>query len=313
MLPSRKNRKSIINNKEIDDVVYSLFPDLKDYNYKDYFPLWPLEYKETEKFSIFVTGKGGSTITNRILSANKLSVIKLEDQDSINENMLYHNNLMFGLDSSKELHKELHELIKILEGKSTKDLIFVIRNPILKWMSGVSQEIDEELKNSLSAVSFLYEKYGLKLENNLDLFSSYDKNKTIIEEVFCDLAYKILEGSFGRYGTSQHNHVQLYNEIIYLIMQNNPNMDLSKVYFIDLDSDGGDLVELFKKYYPTIDTRDVDGFWTQREKYKIIFSRLKNYIMNNNRIMYQVIQKELQRDLKYYHLLHTKYSKNIIK
>lgn len=311
---NRNNRISIINDKEINEVVYDMFPFFRDYDYTEYSPEWPLEYKETEKFGIFVMGKGGSTLTNNIFRSNELNVIDLDKQDEINKCVSSNNNFILGYDESMIISDELSELKNILLGKSKKDLIFVIRNPILKWMSGLCQELDEELKSSLVATSFISEKYNTIIDEIGDLL--FD---TLLDEetkgiIFSDLAYKFLRMSLFRKGTSQINHMQLYNEYVYLILENNPKIDLSKVRIINLDDDKGDLVELFKKYYPDIkENSDTKGFWTQREKYKIIFGGLRDYISKNNRGINEIIKKEIQRDLNYYHLLLKKYDKNIIK
>lgn len=312
----RKNRINIINSKSINDSITNLFPDLVDSDSNGYLSTYPIEYKETEKFVIFVTGKGGSTITNRILEENDLSLHHLGAggrRDDINNCFSNHGNFMMGYDDSIPLIKELSELKNILSGTSKKDLIIVTRNPIKKWISGLVQELSKEVESSMVASSFLSETHGIVVNTLWDIIENDELSEDLKSEILCDLSYKFLKMAIFRHGTTEIDHMQLYNEIFYLFLENNPNIDLSKVRIIDIDSDNGDLVELFKKYYPDIKLNDAtEGFWSQRYVWGLITKNLKTYMLKQNKGIYEVIKREILRDLNYYNLIYKNYKKNII-
>lgn len=312
----RKNRVNIINSKSINQAIDELFPDFVNFDPMEYLSHYPIEYKETEKFVIFVTGKGGSTITNRILEENDLSLHHLGEggrRDDINNCFSSHGNFMMGYNESIPLLKEVSELKNILSGTSKKDLIIVTRNPIKKWMSGLVQELSKEIENSIVASSFLSETYGIVVNTLWDVLESKDLSDEIKSEILCDLSYKFLKMAIFRYGTTEIDHMQLYNEIFYLFLENNPKIDLSKVRIVDIDSDNGDLVELFRKYYPDIKINPTtEGFWSQRYVWNLISKNLKNHMLKHHRGIYEVIKRELVRDLHYYNLIYKNYKKNII-
>lgn len=302
---NRDNRLKVISDSEYTTPINNLFPNI----YQDEYDKWPLEYKETSKFSMLVAGKTGSTITNILLQDNNLSLIDLSKQDEVNNCFRTNYNFTLGCEDNQEIISELNEFKKILNGNSEKQLVIVTRSPIYKWCSGLVQELDEELKTSTTSSSFISEKYNIDVDSIGDIVDCSDIDDSTKKDLFSDLAYKFLKTSVIRRGTSQINHMQLYNEIIYLLLKNN-NINLSKLKIIDIDSPSGDIVEFFKKNYTICENDSTQGYWTVKHFYNLVIGDLREYLLKKDKMLYNLIESEIKKDLHYYNLLLTKYKNN---
>ena len=313
-IESRENRGNILKITSGSKSVGTLFGDIIDNKYNRYLSKNAMEYKETEKFGIIVTGKGGSTITNHIIKENDLSSYDTDKQNTIHSFFTSCGNFLNPDDYSEiKFIPPLEEFKKILEGKSKKDLIIVTRNPVKKWMSGLIQELTDEMHSSITLASFISEKYNFVLDDIQALFDSDKIEEDVKKTILSDLAFRYVHGSAIKNGTTLINHMYLYNEIFYLFLENN-NIDLSKLKILDIDSDSGDIVELFKLYYPELNSNiNIDGFWTHRFKWDLVLGELHSFLLENDRTTFELMKNEVQRDLYYYNLLLKKYEKNLIK
>lgn len=309
----RKNREDIIKQTMESESVNSLFGDIINGN-KKFLSENAMEYKETEKFGIIVTGKGGSTIVNHLIRDNNLSSYDTDKQNRVHE-FIKENRNFLDTTYTEEIKfiPELQEFKKIMNGESKKDLIIVTRNPIYKWMSGLIQELTDEMQSSVTLASFISDKYNFLIDDIGSLFENKKIKEDLKKQILSDLAFRYLHGSLIKNGTTLINHMYLYNEIYYLFLENN-KIDLSKLKIVDIDSDKGDLVDIFKMYYPEIpESMNTAGFWTHRYKWDLALSNLQNFLENNDIVASQILKTEVQRDLYYYNLLLKKYNKNLIK
>jgi hypothetical protein len=313
ILPIRENRDMIIKSADELNSIQNMFHGLEN---KSFLSANPFEYKETEKFGIIVFGKGGSTVTNNTLEYNKLSTFDLgeggRNQKIIN---FFQDNQCFIDEPCEELKfpEELEGFKSILNGTSKKDLLIVIRNPIKKWLSGLIQELGKELESSMIASSFLSEANRININSLDDIYKSEHISEEEKSTIYAELSHKFLKMAIFRHGTSQIDHMKLYNESLFLFLNNN-KLDLSKIRIIDLDSENSDLVEVFKKYYPDLKTNDnIDNFWSHRKLWDIFSNKLSYTLKNNDNGIYQIIKNEIERELYYYELILKKYKDNIYK
>ena len=103
-----------------------------------------VNYLETEKFGILFFMKGGSS-----LIMNTFDLLNLTTTPSTRNSTwpkLFKSTIR--IDNKDVESEEYPEFVKILNGKSKKDLIIVTRNPIYKWLSGVYQEMEGEFERS---------------------------------------------------------------------------------------------------------------------------------------------------------------------
>lgn len=258
------------------------------------------EFFETSKFILLCTQKGGSTFINNILEENNLFVhnpndVRQEFQDNNNFIDLFDKNYKVKTDG-------VREFIKILSGTSKKDLIIVTRNPIIKWMSGVIQDLDFIVLDNLFLKKIVhYKKSDNSEEDTLNLQKS----------IMIDFLLDRLE----RHGTTAIEHSTLYNELFYQLLIINDNIDLNKLVIVDIDNPDHNLAVILKRYYPEIkESKNFNYFWTHREKHQYIFGDLQEKIEERGlEILLNSITKHITDDYRWYLILLDKYKNNLWK
>ena len=313
----RSNRNIIIESSNDFDGMYGLFPFLNEYkNTKSHNHLKQHGFQciETEKFFILFTAKSGSSLIMDMCKQNKLFTNPVDLADKSKKpyiDLVTYNNLINPI-AEELIIKDVENLIKCLDGKSKKDLILVIRNPINKWMSGVMQDILSELNSSVSLSGWISEKYNINFIN-IPLFLS---DKLIQDEekikICSDITFRYLKGIYNKLGTTCTAHSHLYNELFFLLLLNNPNINLNKLKIIDIDSNEGDLVELFKQYYPEIKVHG-KSYNTHRPEWQFFFGGILSYFRQEHNNLLHSIQTDTSRDFYYYKKIQKEYSKNFYK
>lgn len=262
----------------------------------------PPNYVETEKFGVLFHMKGGSSFISNALTLSNL-ITTPSTRYSSWPNVFKSVMRIDNMDSESE---EYPEFIKILNGKSIKDLILVTRNPIYKWISGVYQEMQIEYGQSKTLKFFLKEKYkGVNISEKMD---------NLPDEAFEELCYTILKSVFESGGGSTWAHAMLYNETYYNFLELNPNIDKSKLKIIDIDSPNGNLTSLLSAYHPEILSLDyIKNFHSHRFHYERLFKIIRKRIFHGNEpTLLNDITKQLQTQYYYYTMLEHKYSEYFI-
>lgn len=260
-------------------------------------------YLETEKFGILFHMKGGSSLIMSILE--KLELVTTPSTRDTTWPKLFKSLLQ--IDNKDIQSEDYPELIKILNGKSKKDLIIVTRNPIYKWLSGVYQEMEGEFAASRTL------KYYIKQKNSNEDTSEISIDK-LSDEAFEEVCYTLLKSVFESGEGIFWAHALLYNEAYYNFLELNPNIDKTKLKIIDIDSPNGDLITLLSSYYPEILSLDKSSrFTSHRLQHQRILNVLnKRIFKSNEKALHKDIIKEIQNQYYYYLLLQHKYGKYFI-
>lgn len=273
-------------------------PDLEIYYTNPYLSI--PNYDETEKFGIIYTSKGGSSLIRGVLTKYDIADVSLFGETDW---FRTYRNLIAPIRNEKYYNKEYSGLVSICDGKSTKDLILVIRNPIYKWLSGLVMDVKSEVNQSKLLFNLIKEKYSLS-----------DSVKDITPEALADITYHHLKSNLKEGLTISESHAALYNESHYNFLLCN-NIDLNKLRIIDIDDPDSDLLGLLQSYYPIIQhDASTKSFWTQRGYHSAIINGLISAIADNKDIILSsIIKQTISRDFYYYNLLKNKFKDNIAK
>lgn len=248
------------------------------------------EYQETEKFGIIFNQKGGSSwITSKIRN-NNLSVV--ENNGSFDK----------AWRESVSPHPvknptEYGEWVNIMNGTSKKDFILVTRNPMYKWLSGMWEEINSSYVNHMVTRGDLLLK-GVNLHQQKNLLAMDDS-------VIKDVIHKWLVGTWDRWGTLSAAHAKLYNEAYYNLISSN-KIDKKKLKIVNIDSQDGDLINVFTEYFPQLENMFIDngGFSTHRPKHEKLLNLIWDICRKDTR-MQEHISDTILRDLYYFNkILH---------
>lgn len=261
-----------------------------------------INYLETEKFGILFFMKGGSSLIMHTLDLLKLTTTLSTRHSTWNKVF----KSVMRIDNKDMESEEYPEFIKILNGKSKKDLIMVTRNPIYKWLSGVYQELEGEFERSQTLKYFLKQKY--KGENIIEVLDD------LTDDEFEEFCYVLLKTVFeDGHGTSWA-HATLYNDVYYNFLELNPNIDKSKLKIIDIDSPNGDLLKLLSSYYPEVlSVPHSSAFKSHRLQHERILNSIEKRIIKGNEFaLFNNIIKEIHNQHYYYLMLEHKYGKYFI-
>lgn len=261
---------------------------------------------ETTKFFILITSKGGSTITRKIILDNNLSLPNTDNLKNYKALRKYKNFQSIENEyKDTEIDIEFIEYFKALKGKSKKDIIIVTRNPIIKWMSGVIQEMEIIIANSPIVKNILkinQHEYDSEFEYNLNLLRN--------------LLPSYLDETWERASTFVDGHAFLYNEYFFQLLTINKGINFNKLYIVDIDNPNHNLYDVIKNYYPEI--KEIDNtqhFWTHRDKHEYVFNNLEMYLEEKkfSKPLIKLLKKEISYDYKWYKILLKTYENNLWK
>ena len=263
-----------------------------------------VEFFETSKFILLCTQKGGSSYINNALAENDLFVHNPNEARPIFDKF---NNFIDSLHldyENMDIPEVALEYSKILQGKSKKDLIIVTRNPILKWMSGVIQDLD----------ILLLDAPVLRKVINYELdYIDYEQSTLNLQK---ELLIDFLIERFESEGTTACAHSQLYNDMFYQLLSVNSTIDKNKLYLVDIDNPNHNLADVLKRYHPEIqETENHKFYWTHRHKHDYLFSDFKDRI-NERHLEIPLIEsiiKDITYDYQWYLILLANYKDNLWK
>ena len=263
-----------------------------------------VEFFETSKFILLCTQKGGSSYINTALSENNLFVHNPEQAKEIFHKFNNFIDLLHVDYANMDIPEVALEYSKILQGKSKKDLIIVTRNPILKWMSGVVQDLDG-LVHSAPVLR--------KLINYEVDYIDYEQSTLNLQK---ELLIDFLIERFESEGTTAYAHSKLYNVLFYQLLSVNSNIDKNKLYLVDIDNPNHNLADVLKRYHPEIQkTEKHKSYWTHRHKHDYLFSDFQDRI-NERQLEIPLIEsiiKDITFDYQWYLILLANYKDNLWK
>lgn len=263
-----------------------------------------VEFFETSKFILLCTQKGGSSYINTALTENNLII---HNPDEVRPIFDKFNNFIDSLHldyENMDIPEVALEYTKILQGKSKKDLIIVTRNPILKWMSGVVQDLDILLRDAPVL---------RKLINYEVDYIDYEQSTLNLQK---ELLIDFLIERFESEGTTACAHSQLYNDVFYQLLSVNSNIDKNKLYLVDIDNPNHNLADVLKRYHPEIpETETHKSYWTHRHKHDYLFSDFEGRIDERQLeiLLTNSIIKDITYDYQWYLILLANYKDNLWK
>jgi hypothetical protein len=270
--------------------------------YKDVIP----QFELTEKYGIFFTEKGGSSAITTLFKGFELSQLNTTQVD------YYKLYLLSKIkpESDMKVPESLEELESILNGKSKKDLIFVTRNPIYKFLSGIYQDITGELISSKILLQVISNEYNIEYDH----INNIDKIKSLSESALSFAAYNLLKYRLLSGESVCAGHSTLHNEFYYSLLTNN-NIDNNKLKIVDIDDPSSDLIACLSKYNPEIlENGKSKAFWTHRPYHEILLNGIEKICMDKNDMqLLNVIRREIKNDFYYYTLIRHYYKKYIYK
>ena len=311
----RKYRNFILKNFSDNDFLGRIFPFYHQFYHNgtlEYYDNKEFDILETDKFFVLVTSKGGSSIMQNII--NLLNGKSRDDNSFFKLSEFFRDNQNFLTVGSTELVTQNgnEEFIKLLNGKSNKDLIIITRNPLFKWLSGIIQDVEGELRDSESElykwVDDTFKGFDISNINKSPDSRDYDLNQPIISKII----YKYLMLMYlDNNNSCTKNHASLYNELFYLFLENNKNINFSKVRLVDIDSENGDIVEFIKNYYPSLDDSNFSEFYTRRNTWQFYFETITDEFKDDISVI-ESISNDIRRDLYFYLLLKNKFEKELL-
>lgn len=307
-----KKRLDIINKTKYPESITDIFSFLNNSDINkvpDYLSYHGLQYAETDKFGIIFTPKSGSSLINSLCKVNNLT--ENSNQKNIAIDLQQTQNL-FGIFENDD--KQFDGLRNMLIGKSKKDLIIVTRNPVSKLLSGTIQELYMEYSNSKSLSEWVSEKYNIEFKDIKSFLKtklySFEKK----QEILSDITYKYLYSVYRKTGRTTQGHSQLYNEMVYTILGNHDKINLSKLRIIDIDSSTGNIVSLFKEYYPELKGNElIEEFNTHRTDWDLFFGKLLKKFYELSDPFWVAMKTDVSRQYYYYTLTLEKYKNNLYK
>lgn len=294
-------RKTSIENNLYEEYVKNIFQthkfenDFSSFDFNKYILPIP-HYEETEKYGLLYANKQLSSWVTQYFNNNNLSIINNKNhwQDVYTQSLMYNTN--------KISIDEYQNYKLLLSGKSKLDLILIIRNPVYKFISGILEDIQGQIKGSIILQNQLKQK-----------FKDFDINKIRRKEISLpilrEMTHSYLTTMVESESSVTFSHTNLYNNSFFCMLNSNKKIDLNKLKIIDLDNPNINIDDVFKSYYPESITSDV--FWSNRNYYKTILEVIRE-IQNNNYKVFSVIQRDIHRDYYYYTLIKKIYKNNLI-
>jgi len=278
-------------------------------------------YAETPKFGMLYYNKVGSRFittmfeNNQSLKVNGIKIVSKHSQEKTEFFRQNQNQWAWATKHQKDrgvLKESIADFEKITNGTSEKDLVIVTRNPKLKLLSGMIQDInihgDIHFSHQLFFKGYINKHYPSVLG-----IKTYEELKKIHPKIWEDILEQYLIGwfsEFSRIRTSEASHGKVgFNETYYKFLELNP-INLDKLTIVDIDSIDGNLETPFKKYHNNLNFPKTIEPMSNKSKYSDMIYLLKK-IGDNQKYskLIESIEWEVSRDYFYYNLIKEKYGK----
>lgn len=306
-----KYERDFNKNKVIDEWIFSKKTSelLNDYH-KGIF------YAETPNLGILYYNKVGSSFMSTMFEHNQsLRIDGIEicsnKAGEYKVRSIHENQWVWATTHKKDrgiLTESLGDFEKITNGTSEKDLIIVTRNPKLKLLSGMIQDIDIHGDIQFPH-KFFFKGYITKHYPSVLGIKTYEELKKIHPKIWEDIFEQYLIGwfsEFSRIKTSDGAHGKLgFNETYYKFLELNP-INLDKLTIIDIDSIDGNLETVFKKYHKNL--KFPQSVHSNKAGYSDMVY-LINKVSKKYKHLVKDIEWEISRDYFYYNLIKEKYGK----
>lgn len=309
---SREKLNELLYSKDNLKILNDIFPEIyqptsEPSDYSIIKKGWIL--LNTPKVMFLYTSKGGSSfIRNTIVEPNNRNEVDINKNTKLKPincgDDLKFKPFSFDIDL-KNSSDEFSEFDKFLNGKSKKDLILLVRNPSIKWISGIIMDIKNTNYNSIT-YSLLEKAYGVDL-----IGTDFDEWP---ENIISDLTYIYIKNQISSYRDIDPGHSRLYSETNHSFFSYHKHrMNLDKFKIFDLDSVDENLLDVILSYYPELKKHTVDLYWTQRTQWKSMFGKVMNSIQREQQ--YELIERiraGVYRDYHYYKLMERDFKNNYI-
>lgn len=303
------DRTSVLEKTKNVSLIRRFFKGSIEFDYENNFfnsrrELKPPQFELTNKYGIFFSIKGGSSAITTIFKEYGLSDL------NITTNKIYGRYISSKIGFKQDIL--IDELVKpieeILNGKSKKDLIIVIRNPVYKFLSGLYQDVSFELQSSDVLLGIVSNKYDVKYNHK----DNDDKIKSLNDSAICFLAYNLLKYRLSSGQDVASSHSDLYNEFYYSLLTNN-NIDSSKLKIVDIDDPNSDLIKCLGEYNPEIiDSSNNRGYWTHRGHHEMLLNGIEKLCLEDNNFeLLKAVKSEINNDFHYYTLIRQNYKDNV--
>ena len=277
-------------------------------------------YAETPKFGILYYNKVGSRFIKSMFKDNqslRVDGIEIYSNQVSGHNVrsINQNQWSWATTYKKDrgiLTESLGDFEKITNGTSEKDLVIVTRNPKLKLLSGMIQDINIH-GDIYFPNQFFFKGYINKHYPSVLGLKTYEELKKIHPKIWEDILEQHLIGwfsEFSRIRTSEASHGKVgFNETYYKFLELNP-INLDKLTIVDIDSIDGNLETPFKKYNNNLNFPKTIEPMSNKSKYSDMLYLLKK-IGDNEKYskLIESIEWEVSRDYFYYNLIKEKYGK----
>lgn len=304
-------KHDIIYSEETNRIVSSLFPGIIDseeiaIQHKTLFNNnWV--FLETEKVMFLYSSKVGSSfIRNSIVEPNNARLVNIVNNGPVDIKPLLKFKPFTLEPNIEECDFSVSELVKFLNGNSKKDLILLIRNPVMKWISGVvmdmrNNEITSPLFHAVLEKAYNRDFRGLGFED-------------LPEDILSELTYFYIRDIVKKEGRVDNGHSRFFAESNYLLFSEHiDTINLNKLKIFDVDELGVDLGDVITEYYPILKDYVQKDYWTQRTLWNKLFSEFVTHISNrNDNLLMDKIQDGVYKDYSFYKMFKQKFKSNLI-
>jgi len=140
------------------------------------------------------------------------------------------------------------EFLNLTKDKSKLDLIITVRNPIYKLISGLLQDLQNQVNSNYVLSGLVKSQYGIEFNNQTDIGE-------LPADIISELLYKYVMELFTQTGSLKSTHSTLLNEVTYNLLEEYPNLPKNKLKIIDIDDIHSNLGDTISMYHDEISSK----------------------------------------------------------
>lgn len=263
-----------------------------------------LMISKTEKLIILFAAKHASAFLNDLLLKKLYTKKPLSDgiTDFMFEpfsskiNTSHHNYDKLGVENAKEF-------LNLTKDKSKLDLIVVVRNPVYKLLSGLLQDLQNQINSNYVLSGLVKSQFDVEFHNETDIGELPPK-------VVSELLYKYVMELFTQTGSLKSTHSTLLNEVTYNLLEEYPNIPKNKLKIIDIDDINSNLGDTISMYHDEINSNwQKNLFKSHRPKWIPLLKSLEKVVKEKNdwNSFIKILKNYCYQDYFYYLKLKEKY------